>query len=100
MNLEPRGKRFLQGATFVLIPAALLIPAVAFFTLCPPAYARIVFTALLVVFAASEGLGLAKLYSCLARKLDMLTFGTMLCSVIGVSVLVVIVWGTLIHPSW
>jgi hypothetical protein len=100
MNIEPRTKRFLQGAVLVLVPAALLIPAIAFFTICPPAYAKIIFTALLAVFTASAALGLVRLFGCFTRQLDLVAIGTIVCSVIGLAVLAVIAWGIAIQPPW
>ena len=77
----------------VLVPAALLIPAIAFFTICPPAYAKIGLTTLVTIFAASEIWGLVKLYGCVARKLDLATVTGVLCGAIGILVLAAIAWG-------
>ena len=98
-NLEPRTRRFFQGALLVLIPAALIIPATAFFTICPPGYARSVFLPLLAVFTVSEIFGLIRLFGCLSRKLDSVVIGAILCFIMSFLVLGFTALG-LLRTSW
>jgi hypothetical protein len=99
LSLERRRQNFFQGAPFVLLPAALLVPALKFLTICPPSYGKIIAEFVLVTFSCSEIWGLAKMFRCFSGKLDLIGLGAILCSVISLLVLTFSVWALTIRPT-
>jgi hypothetical protein len=87
---EQRIKTFFQGAPFVLLPAILLVPALKLLTICPPGYGKYLAPAVLLIFAASELWGVRKMFRCFTGKWDLTAAGSIIGSVMGVTVLLFI----------
>jgi hypothetical protein len=67
-----RRSYLLQGLVLAVVPAALFVPAAAFFTICPPEYGSTIMAIILVAFAGSEILAGWNLSRVLQRRLDWL----------------------------
>jgi hypothetical protein len=91
MSLEHRHKSFSRGLPFILLPAILIVPTLQFLTICPPASAKFLAPLMVVIFAASELWGVFKMIRCFIGKWDLTAVGSILCSVIGLTVLLYIV---------
>src|SRR5512142_1828367 len=96
-NQGSRTRSFFQGAAFILLPAAAILPALKFLTVCPPDYGRIAATSVLVVFSVSEILGLTRMVRCFNRRADIVAVGAILCSVVGFFVLAFSLWSLSVH---
>jgi hypothetical protein len=92
ISVNRRYNYFLRGVPFLLLPAVLIIPALKFLTVCPPEYAKKIAVSFLVVVCASEIWGLTKMFRCFTGKIDFTAIGAIVCSAIGLLVLIFAAW--------
>ena len=87
----------INALPFVLIPAALLVPALTFLTVCPPSYGPTVMRVLAWGFIASEAWGIGKLTLSINwdfnRTFDPTALFGMMAIILGAAVMVICIWG-------
>jgi hypothetical protein len=76
----------------VIVPASLVFPVLAFFTICPPQYGRYLGMVFFLGFAASEAYGIIAAIRSVKRKLDLIGGVAILCIAGGLLTFGFIVW--------
>ncbi len=88
-----RKSLLLQGLVLATAPAILFVPAFALFTICPPEYATLVITFILIVFAGSEILAARNLSRVLGRPFDWMNGSAVVGLLLALIVLFGVAWG-------
>jgi phosphotransferase system glucose/maltose/N-acetylglucosamine-specific IIC component len=83
----------LQGLVLAAVPAILFVPAFALFTICPPEYATLVITFILIVFAGLEILAGWNLSQVLGRPFDWMSGSAVVGLLMALIVLFGVAWG-------
>jgi hypothetical protein len=95
-----RAHYFLWGMPLILIPAALVWPALEFLTICPPFMrAKVVVIALLALFSASEAWGITRMFRSFSRRVDIISLGSIFLSLIGLAALAFNLWLLTSRPN-